>query len=149
MMTRRFKSSEFEVERRNKDLTQRTLRKQNSQRRTEAVSGAVPESCVVSGRICVTEVPMPTAEEFREQLIEVFRVSEERRLASVVVNAGDLHRRVGGYPNRSNHRMPVCCEVMRSTMRRGDVIVDQPRKGKGAALTVRYLIPRPRQGGTA
>ena len=92
---------------------------------------------------------MPTAEDFREQLFEVFRVGEERRLASVVVKAGDLHRKVGGYPNRSNHRMPVCCEVMRSLMRRGDVIVNQPQKGKGATLTVRYVIPRPRQGGVA
>ncbi len=92
---------------------------------------------------------MPTAEEFREQLLEVFRVGQERRLASVVVTARDLHRKIGGYPNRSNHRMPVCCEVMRSAMLRGDLIVSQPRKVKGATLTIRYVIPRPRQGGAA
>jgi hypothetical protein len=91
---------------------------------------------------------MPTAEDFREQLFEVFRVAEERRLASVVVKAGDLHRKVGVYPSRNN-RMPVCCEVMRSVIRRGDVIVSQPPKGKGATLTVRYLVPRPSQGGRA
>ena len=28
-----------------------------------------------------------------------------------VVKAGDLHRRVGGYPGR-DHRMPTCCDVM-------------------------------------
>ena len=31
------------------------------------------------------------------------------------VRAGDLHRRVGGYPGPS-HRMPVCCSVMLTAM---------------------------------
>jgi hypothetical protein len=92
---------------------------------------------------------MPTAEEFREQLLEIFRVAEERRLELVVVNSRELHRKIGGYPNRGNHRMSVCCGVMRSAMRRGDLIVNQPLKGKGANLTIEYEIPRSRQGGKA
>lgn len=92
---------------------------------------------------------MPTTEEFREQLLEVFRIAEEKREASVVVIAGELHRAVGGYPNKGNHRMPACCDAMLSAMHRGDVIVSEPDKGKGATLTIRYALPRPRQGETA
>jgi hypothetical protein len=87
---------------------------------------------------------MPTAKEFREQLFEVFRIAEQKRQASVAVRAGDLHRAVGGYPNRNTQRMPVCCDVMRSAMHRGDVIVSEPPKGRGATLTIRYVLPRPR-----
>lgn len=59
------------------------------------------------------------------------------------VNAGELHRRVGGYPG-SNHRMPVSCEVMRSAMGSdaGDIVLSQPPKGDGATLTIRYVLPR-------
>jgi len=90
---------------------------------------------------------MPTAEEFREQLFEVFCVAAERRQPSVTVKAGDLHRNVGGYPGRRSARMPVCCNVMRGAMLEGDVIVSEPPKGAGATLTVRYRIPRPNRGG--
>jgi 5-methylcytosine-specific restriction protein A len=92
---------------------------------------------------------MPTAEEFREQLFEVFRRAEQKRQSSVVVKAGDLHRAIGGYPSRNTQRMPVCCSVMRGAMHAGDVIVSEPPKGQGATLTIRYELPRPGPGGTA
>ena len=95
------------------------------------------------------EVLMPTATELREQLLEGFRIAEERRLESVVVNSRELYRKIGDYPNGGNHRMPVCSGVMRSAMQRGDLIITQPPKGKGANLTIQYVIPRPRQGGKA
>jgi hypothetical protein len=88
---------------------------------------------------------MPTSEEFRDQLLEVFRIAEQRRESSVVIRAGDLHRAVGEYPNRKTHRMPVCCNVMRCAMHTGDVIVCEPRKGQGATLTIRYGLPRSKQ----
>lgn len=90
---------------------------------------------------------MPTAEEFREQLFEVFRAAQAKREQWVVVAAKDLHHVVGDYPDPTRHRMPVCCEVMRSAMKRGDTILREPPKGKGATLTIRYVIPRPEQGG--
>ena len=31
----------------------------------------------------------------------------------VDVRAKELHKMVGGYPNKGNHRMPVCCGVMK------------------------------------
>ena len=59
----------------------------------------------------------------------------------VVVNAGDLHRRAGGYPG-ANHRMPVCFEVMRRLMASGDEIRQEPPRGNGATLTILYRLPR-------
>ena len=58
------------------------------------------------------------------------------------VNAGDLHRRLGGYPGPS-HRMPVCCDAMYEQQRAGDIVLPgAPPKGKEAALTIRYALPR-------
>lgn len=57
------------------------------------------------------------------------------------VQAGELHRAVGGYP-AANARMPTCCDVMRAAIRPGDVIVHRPPKGRGATYAVRYVLPR-------
>jgi 5-methylcytosine-specific restriction protein A len=59
------------------------------------------------------------------------------------MSAGDLHRRVGDYPG-NDHRMPVCCGVMRDAMDEdvGDAIVSSPPSGDGASLLVRYVLPR-------
>lgn len=87
---------------------------------------------------------MPTAEDFRLELHRMMleAVKEGREFAEI--NAGDLHRRVGDYPGR-NHRMPVCCEVMRGALApdAGDIIREQPPSGLGASLTIRYVLPRP------
>jgi 5-methylcytosine-specific restriction protein A len=60
------------------------------------------------------------------------------------IDSGELHRRVGDYPGR-NHRMPVCCGVMRKALalNDGDVIVEEPPSGQGAGLSIRYVVPRP------
>lgn len=86
---------------------------------------------------------MPTADDFRRELQVMFAEGDRSGASSVTVRAGDLHRRVGGYPGR-NHRMPVCCEVMRSAMGAGDRVIDEPPSGKGASLTIQYRLPRPR-----
>lgn len=57
--------------------------------------------------------------------------------AYIDINAGDVHRAVGGYPS-SNHRMPVCCQTMRKLMNGTDEIVQSPPKGNGSLLTIRY-----------
>jgi hypothetical protein len=46
----------------------------------------------------------------------------------VEVNAGDLHREVGVYPDL-NHGMPTCCRAMRAAMRPADVVLSEPLKG--------------------
>lgn len=87
---------------------------------------------------------MPTADEFREALYRVFYEGFKQGQTTIDVNAGDLHAKVGGYPGR-DHRMPVCCSVMRSSMdsAAGDTILSEPPSRQGASLTIRYTLPRP------
>ncbi len=81
------------------------------------------------------------APDFRSVLDAKLASAQSRGLASLVVKSGDLHREVGGYPG-PNHRMPVCCEVMRQRMQAGDRILEQPPKGNGATLKIQYQLPR-------
>ena len=86
---------------------------------------------------------MPTADEFRDALHRIFYEAFKAGRSSVDVNSGDLHARVGGYPS-PDHRMPVCCQVMRTALApdAGDVITNEPPSGQGATLTIRYVLPR-------
>ena len=83
----------------------------------------------------------PRADDFRSELRGQLRAAELAGKPFIEINAGDLHRRIGSYPG-SDHRMPMCCEVMRSERRRGDEIISSPAKGVGASLTIRYRLPR-------
>ena len=84
---------------------------------------------------------MPNSFDFESALNCLFKKEEEAGKSFIDVNAGNLHRKVGGYPGR-NHRMPSCNEVMKKNMRPGDQILAQPPKGKGASFTIRYKLPR-------
>ena len=84
---------------------------------------------------------MPTADNFRAQLATVFADAMKAERDYVDVRSGDLHKEVGGYPG-SNHRMPICCNVMYAEMRTHDGILSSPPKGKGASLVIRYRLPR-------
>lgn len=86
---------------------------------------------------------MPTADEFREALQRMFHEAFNQGRTTVDVNAAHLHGRVGGYPGH-DHRMPVCCTVMRAAMdsAAGDRILSEPARGQGASLTIRYTLPR-------
>ena len=64
---------------------------------------------------------MPTAKEFRVTLRARMQGAEHASKTTVEINSGQLHREVGGYPGQ-NHRMPMCCAVMRSEMSAGDAI---------------------------
>jgi len=87
---------------------------------------------------------MPTADDFRQELhrmmYEAFQ--EGRKVADI--NAGELHRRLGDYPG-PDHRMPNCCQVMKSAMAAdaGDIVLQEPTSSQGASLTIRYVLPRP------
>ena len=59
--------------------------------------------------------------------------------ASTVVKAGDLHKLVGGYPG-PDHRIPVCCGVMRKNMKGSDKILPNALKKDGATFKVRYNL---------
>lgn len=86
----------------------------------------------------------PKSEDFRKQFAKLFASATEVGFVAVEVNAGNLHRRVGCHPG-GDHRMPICCEVMRQAIAAPDEIVDAPPSGKGARLTVRYRLPRPKE----
>ncbi len=81
----------------------------------------------------------PSATAFEQELGERLARARRDSKKSLIVNAGDLHRAVGGYPGTGN-RMPICCRVMRKHMRAGDRIVAAPPRGDGASLTVCYEL---------
>lgn len=73
---------------------------------------------------------------------EVQRIINEARSQGkkyVDIVSRDVHINVGGYEG-SNHRMPSCCNAMRSLMKDGDEILEMPPKGNGATLKIRYYI---------
>jgi DnaJ-class molecular chaperone len=78
------------------------------------------------------------AETFRRALKVVF---DEAKGNFVDVTSGELYRAIGGRTGR-DYRMATCCSVMMSLKRPGDTVLAQPPKGKGATLTIRYVLPR-------
>ena len=82
----------------------------------------------------------PNAEDFERYLSRMLRGASRVGFVAVEINAGTLHRTVGGYPG-NDHRMPSCCEVLRAAMRPGDTVVVSPPSGKGASLTIRFRLP--------
>lgn len=89
---------------------------------------------------------MPDAEDFRQALKGYLAEATAHGRTAVDVNAGHLHRVLGGYPDPATHRMPICCSVMRAEMKleMGDRVIVQPLKGSGPSLTIRYVLPRPK-----
>ena len=84
-----------------------------------------------------------TRDDCEAELARMFDEAMNSGRGTLIVKAGDLHRRVGGYPG-NNHRMPVCCGVMRSEMVDDfDEVLYEPRKGNGASLRIEYRLPRP------
>jgi len=87
---------------------------------------------------------MLTTEDFKMELYRMMNEALHEGKATVEINSGDLHSRVGGYPG-PNHRMPMCCIVMLAALAPdvGDVIVEEPPSRQGANLTIKYVLPRP------
>ena len=83
----------------------------------------------------------PTAIDFKNHLSRMLAAAEQLGFCAVEVKAGDLHRRVGGYPGTS-HRMPICCNVLRQAMKPGDEVVKAPPSKQGASVVVRFQLPR-------
>lgn len=84
---------------------------------------------------------IPKAIDFENELKKVFNAGETQGKQYVEVKSGDLHKKVGGYPS-NNHRMPICCSVMRKFMNENDEIKYAPPSGQGATLTIHYKLPR-------
>jgi len=114
---------------------------------------------IISGLISKNQLP-PTGENLRDEednhqseersitkahfkaaLNDLLSKAYKRNSAYLDVSSGGLHRIVGQYPGR-NHRMPLCCDVMRSAMKQHDEILSTPPRGNGASLTIRYYLDR-------
>ncbi len=82
----------------------------------------------------------PNADVFRRELLMMLKQAKDGGMAYLDIRSGDLHRKVGGYPDR-NHAMPTCCEVMRSIQGyQMEELPGGPPKGKGATLMIRYYL---------
>jgi len=84
---------------------------------------------------------MTTTDDFKEELDEIFAFARAKKLAAVVIRAGNLHKLVGGYPG-PQHRMPMCCSAMRQARREGDEIISEPPSGQGASLEIIYRFDK-------
>ena len=82
----------------------------------------------------------PHREDFEYRLRSLLRAAAARGERVVTIRSGDLHREVGGYP-ATNHRMPVCCDVMRAAVGPADRVVAEPPSGRGANLFIEYRVP--------
>ena len=87
-----------------------------------------------------------TADDFRDELYRIMYEAVRQGCKYVDVNGGEVHSGLGGYLGR-DHRVPVCCTVMKAAMATdyGDMVLQEPPSGQGASLTIRHVLPRPVQ----
>lgn len=86
---------------------------------------------------------IPTHEDFDVKLNELFKHAQLKKQEFIDVISEDLHRLVGGYPAKEgNHRMPVCCNVMKRLMKIEDQILKETPSGQSSTLKIRYFLPR-------
>jgi 5-methylcytosine-specific restriction protein A len=78
-------------------------------------------------------------DDFRRVLRELKSAAKAKGKTELAISAGQLHRAVGGYP-ATNHRMPICCRIMREEMGPGDEVIAAPPRGQGASLEIRYRL---------
>lgn len=84
---------------------------------------------------------LPTAQEFRGEISKRLAWAEKKGWDYLILNAGQVHRDVGGYP-APNHRMPTLCRVMMQMKTPRDEVLYRPRLGIGAGLEIKYRLPR-------
>lgn len=86
------------------------------------------------------------ADKFQDELSAEIERAHRQGRNHVEINAGELHRIVGGYPSRLGvpDRMCRCQNVMREEFRRGQAeVIHQAGEVDPSALTIRYELPRP------
>jgi 5-methylcytosine-specific restriction protein A len=81
---------------------------------------------------------MVSTDRFRRELRAQLSRASTSGLTDALVNAGELHRMLGGYPG-SQHGMQHCRDAMRAEMQPGDLIIENNGESN---LTVRYQLPR-------
>ena len=81
----------------------------------------------------------PSAWDFQNKLMVMLNAARQNGQPHIDVESGHLYAQLGEPPD-SNHRMLVCCEVMRKMMRPGDSIVNEPQGSEDAKLMIRYRV---------
>src|SRR5215510_9368331 len=81
----------------------------------------------------------PSAWDFQNQLIAILNGARQSGQPYIDVESGKLHQQVGGFA-KSHHKMPVCCEVMKTMMRFGDSVVRETANGQDSTVTIRYTV---------
>jgi hypothetical protein len=84
---------------------------------------------------------MASRDHFQQELRAQIERAIKRGAEQLIVSSGELLVAVGGRPD-PKHQMQYCCDVMREEMKAGDTVVDGPEDGKGAGLTICYLLSR-------
>jgi hypothetical protein len=87
----------------------------------------------------VWEAAMVSIDHFRQGLLAQMDRAAHGGLIDVLINSGELHRSLGGYPG-STHGLPSCCDAMQAEMKLGDTMLLD--RASGVGMTVRYLLPR-------
>ena len=88
---------------------------------------------------------MPTVADFLTELDAQLGRASRLGQTHLKINAGELHRVVGGYPPKrgESHAMPSCCQAMWKRFEFGwDREISVPPSRKGATLTLSYKLPR-------
>jgi hypothetical protein len=88
---------------------------------------------------------MPTSSDFLHEIDAQFAQAYGQGSRAIEINAGELHRLVGGYPPEAgqHHAMPSCCQAMWKRFDSSrDREVEVPPSRKGASLTLIYTLPR-------
>lgn len=83
----------------------------------------------------------PNKQDFENAILQLFNKYQDEGHSFIEIVSEDVHRKVGGYPE-SNHRMPICCNVMRNMMDEDDVVLYAPPSGMGASLKIKYYLPK-------
>jgi hypothetical protein len=88
-----------------------------------------------------------TREELRSEMNAQFWRAKTQDRGYIEVNAGELYRTLSGNLPKGAEKSAIadCCAVMRNEFRKGEAeVVFEAPKMVGAALTIRYTVPRPK-----
>ena len=82
----------------------------------------------------------PTARDFRYELHSRMLRKHHDGEPYLETTSKHLAKAAGDVYPEPNHRMPVCCAVMKQEIQEGDEIICVPPSGQGATLKIRYKL---------
>jgi hypothetical protein len=82
---------------------------------------------------------MMSLSSFQQELSAHLERASKMGFLDILVNAGELHRSVGGVLGGTED-MPTCCAAMEAEMHARDIVLLERENGYG--MTVRYVLPR-------